>query len=90
MTPMEFMGRLSAVVAPPRTPLVRYHGVLAPNSPWESRRGSAPAGRRGVRRRSREDGRRASGRRREAGGADEAGAHRPGAAALAGRGASTR
>ncbi|MBK8694263.1 MAG: transposase [Deltaproteobacteria bacterium] len=34
MTPMEFMGRLSAVVAPPRTPLVRYHGVLAPNSPW--------------------------------------------------------
>ena len=34
MTPMEFMARLSALVAPPRTPLVRYHGVLAPNSPW--------------------------------------------------------
>jgi len=34
MTPMEFMARLSALVPPPRTPLVRYHGVLAPNSPW--------------------------------------------------------
>ena len=34
MTPMEFMGRLAALVPPPRTPLVRYHGVLAPNSPW--------------------------------------------------------
>jgi hypothetical protein len=34
MTPMEFMARLSALVPPPRTPLVRYHGVVAPNSPW--------------------------------------------------------
>jgi len=34
MSPMEFMARLSALVPPPRTPLVRYHGVLAPNSPW--------------------------------------------------------
>ena len=34
MTPMEFMARLSALTPPPRTPLVRYHGVLAPNSPW--------------------------------------------------------
>ncbi len=34
MTPMEFMGRLSALVPPPWTPLVRYHGVVAPNSPW--------------------------------------------------------
>jgi hypothetical protein len=34
MTPMEFMARLAALVPPPRTPLVRYHGVLAPNSPW--------------------------------------------------------
>jgi hypothetical protein len=33
MTPMEFMARLCALV-PPRTPLVRYHGVVAPNSPW--------------------------------------------------------
>ena len=34
MTPMEFMARLSALVLPPRTPLVRYHGVVAPDSPW--------------------------------------------------------
>ena len=34
MTPMEFMARLSALVPPPRAPLVRYHGVFAPNSPW--------------------------------------------------------
>jgi len=34
MTPMELMARLSALVPPPRSPLVRYHGVLAPNSPW--------------------------------------------------------
>ena len=34
MTPLEFMARLSALVPPPRTPLVRYHGVVAPNSPW--------------------------------------------------------
>jgi hypothetical protein len=36
MTPMEFMARLSALVAPPRTPLVRHHGVLAPNSRWRA------------------------------------------------------
>jgi hypothetical protein len=34
MTPMEFMARLSAIVAPPRYPLVRYSGVLAPRSKW--------------------------------------------------------
>jgi hypothetical protein len=34
MTPMEFMARLSAIVAPPRYPLVRYGGVLAPRSKW--------------------------------------------------------
>ena len=34
MTPMEFMARLSAIVAPPRYPLVRYAGVLAPRSKW--------------------------------------------------------
>ena len=34
ITPLEFMARLAALVPPPRTPLVRYHGVLAPNSPW--------------------------------------------------------
>ncbi len=34
MTPMEFMARLSAIVAPPRYPLVRDGGVLAPRSEW--------------------------------------------------------
>jgi hypothetical protein len=34
MTPVEFMARLSAIVAPPRYPLVRYAGVLAPRSKW--------------------------------------------------------
>ena len=32
--PNEFMARLAAIVAPPRLPPVRYHGVLAPNSSW--------------------------------------------------------
>jgi hypothetical protein len=34
MTGMEFMARLSAIIAPPRYPLVRYGGVLAPRSKW--------------------------------------------------------
>ena len=34
MQPQEFMGCLVALIAPPRYPLVRYHGVFAPNSPW--------------------------------------------------------
>jgi hypothetical protein len=37
MTPLEFLARLAALVPPPRYPLVRYHGVLAPRSPWRSR-----------------------------------------------------
>ncbi len=36
MEPMEFMARLAALVPPPRFPLVRYHGVFAPNSPWRA------------------------------------------------------
>ena len=28
------MARLASIVAPPRLPLTRYHGVLAPNSSW--------------------------------------------------------
>jgi len=32
LTPMEFMEKLAALVAPPRSHLVRYHGVLAPAS----------------------------------------------------------
>ncbi len=34
MTPLELLARLAALVPPPRYPLVRYHGVLAPRSPW--------------------------------------------------------
>ena len=34
MSPMDFMARLSALIPPPRYPLVRYFGVLAPNSKW--------------------------------------------------------
>jgi hypothetical protein len=34
MTPLELLARLAALVAPPRYPLLRYHGVLAPRSPW--------------------------------------------------------
>jgi hypothetical protein len=34
MNAMEFMARLSAIIAPPRYPLVRYGGVLAPRSKW--------------------------------------------------------
>jgi hypothetical protein len=32
MTPVEFMARVAALLPPPRFPLVRYHGVLAPHS----------------------------------------------------------
>ncbi|WP_437981641.1 transposase [Sorangium sp. So ce117] len=31
MTPIVFLARLAALVPPPRHPLVRYHGVLAPH-----------------------------------------------------------
>ena len=34
MTGQEFMARLVALIPPPRSPLVRHHGVFAPNSPW--------------------------------------------------------
>jgi hypothetical protein len=36
MTPVELLARLAAVVPPPRYPLVRYHGVLAPASRWRA------------------------------------------------------
>ena len=36
MTPLELLARLAALVPPPRYPLVRYHGVLAPHSAWRS------------------------------------------------------
>ena len=34
MTALELMARLSALIPPPRYPLVRFHGVLAPRSRW--------------------------------------------------------
>ena len=37
MTPTEFLARLASLVPPPRIPLVRYFGVLAPNSPYRDR-----------------------------------------------------
>jgi hypothetical protein len=36
MTGQEFMARVVALIPPPRSPLVRYHGVFAPNSPWRA------------------------------------------------------
>lgn len=34
MAPLAFLRRLAFLVPPPFNPLVRYHGVLAPNSKW--------------------------------------------------------
>jgi hypothetical protein len=34
LTPIEFMACLASIVAPPRSPLLRYHGVLAANAKW--------------------------------------------------------
>jgi len=36
MTPVEFLARAAALLPPPRFPLVRYHGVLAPHSKLRS------------------------------------------------------
>jgi len=37
MTPVECLARLAALVPPPRYPLLRFHGVLAPRHAWRSR-----------------------------------------------------
>jgi len=34
MTPVQFLARLASIIPPPRFPLQRFSGVLAPNSPW--------------------------------------------------------
>jgi hypothetical protein len=34
MTPVEFLARISAIIPPPRHPLLRYVGVFGPNSSW--------------------------------------------------------
>ncbi|MBI3201126.1 MAG: transposase [Myxococcales bacterium] len=36
MTPVELIARLAALVPPPRHPLIRFHGVLAPHSGWRA------------------------------------------------------
>ena len=36
MTPVHFLARLAELVPPPRFPLLRFAGVLAPNSLWRS------------------------------------------------------
>jgi hypothetical protein len=48
MTPMQFMARLSALIPPPRHPLVRFYGVFAPHSRWRHQVGPQH-GRRGAR-----------------------------------------
>jgi len=35
--PLDLVGKLAALVPPPRFNLVRYHGVLAPAARWRSR-----------------------------------------------------
>jgi len=37
MDPTTFLGRLAALVPPPRHPLVRFHGVFAPHSSWRKK-----------------------------------------------------
>jgi hypothetical protein len=49
MAPVEFLARLASLVAPPRYPLLRLHGVLAPRHRWRPRivpkpRSPRPAG----------------------------------------------
>jgi hypothetical protein len=36
MTPVQFLARISALIPPPRYPLVRFSGVFAPRSPWRA------------------------------------------------------
>ena len=46
MSPVETLARLAAIVPPPRYPLLRFHGVLAPRHRWRDRvvpRPPAPA-----------------------------------------------
>ena len=37
MSPVEALGRLAAIMPPPRYPLLRFHGVLAPRHRWRRR-----------------------------------------------------
>ena len=44
MTPLEALARLAAIVPPPRYPLSRFHGVLAPRHRWRARIVPQPPG----------------------------------------------
>jgi hypothetical protein len=46
MTGVEFLARLSAIICPPRFPLTRFAGVLAPRSKWRREVVPKPRGRR--------------------------------------------
>ena len=46
LSPMEFMGRLAALVPRPRVNLTRFHGVFSPNSKLRKVRRSAASCRR--------------------------------------------
>ena len=46
MTSLEFMARLSAIICPPRYPLTRFAGVLAPRSKWRREVVTSPRERR--------------------------------------------
>jgi hypothetical protein len=37
MSPVEFLGRLASLIAPPRYPLLRLHGVFAARHAWRAR-----------------------------------------------------
>jgi hypothetical protein len=37
MTPVAFLARLAALIPPPRHPLVRFFGVLAPHAAWRKK-----------------------------------------------------
>lgn len=32
MTPLDFLGRLTSLIPPPRKNMIRYHGIFGPNS----------------------------------------------------------
>ena len=36
LDPLELLGRLAALVPPPRRPLLAYHGLLGPRSRWRA------------------------------------------------------
>jgi hypothetical protein len=46
MSPVELLARLSAILPPPRYPLLRFHGVLASNHSWRARVVPRPPARR--------------------------------------------